>query len=144
MTIRASDISGFGSTAQAPWQVPALFDPGNLADGFDFGLKSGSLPQIGQKSGFLGDIGGLDAMKLALSGIGTIGNLWGASKQLGLAKKTFNFQKDFANTNLANQISSYNTSLADRARARYAFEGRSQEDAQSYIDENRLKERTVG
>lgn len=73
-----------------------------------------------------------------MSGIGTLGNLWGANRALGLARDQFNFQKDFANTNLANQIKSYNTALEDRARSRAVVEGQSQDTAQEYIDRNRL------
>lgn len=73
-----------------------------------------------------------------ISGIGTLGNLWGSSRALGLARDQFNFQKDFANTNLVNQIKSYNTALEDRARSRAAVEGQSQDVAQAYIDKNRL------
>lgn len=73
-----------------------------------------------------------------MDGIGTLGNLWGANRALGLARDQFAFQKDFANTNLANQIKSYNTALEDRARSRAVAEGRSQESAQEYIDRNRM------
>jgi hypothetical protein len=77
-------------------------------------------------------------LNLAMSGLGTIGNLIAGFKALSLANKQFNFQKEFSEANLANQIKSYNTALADRSRARAAFEGQTPDQAQAYIDENRL------
>lgn len=80
----------------------------------------------------------LDTAKLALSGLGTIGNLWAAFQAQKLAKKQFDFTKRITETNLANQIKSYNTTLEDRGRSRAFAESQSASDAQSYIDKNRL------
>lgn len=80
----------------------------------------------------------LNTAQLALGGIQTIGSLWQAWEANKLAKEKFKFQKDFANTNLANQIQSYNTTLEDRTRARSHTEGGSAEDAQAYIEKNKL------
>lgn len=80
----------------------------------------------------------LDTAKLALSGLGTIGNLWAAFQAQKLAKKQFDFTKWITETNLANQVQSYNTTLEDRGRSRAFAEGQSAADAQSYIDKNRL------
>lgn len=80
----------------------------------------------------------LDTAKLALSGLGTIGNLWAAFQAQKLAKKQFDFTKRITETNLANQVQSYNTTLEDRGRSRAFAEGQSASDAQSYIDKNRL------
>lgn len=85
----------------------------------------------------------VDKLGLGLQGLQTIGNLIAGFKALGLAKKQFNFQKDFANTNLANSIQNYNTTLADKARARYAFEDRPASEAEAYIAQNSLKDRTI-
>lgn len=76
--------------------------------------------------------------QMALSGLGTIGNLWAGFQAAKLAKQQFNFQKDFANANLANQIKSYNTALYDRARSRAAMEGQSSGQMQSYVNANSL------
>lgn len=80
----------------------------------------------------------LDTAKLALSGLGTIGNLWAAFQAQKLAKKQFDFTKRITETNLANQVQSYNTTLEDRGRSRAFAEGQSASDAQAYIDKNRL------
>ena len=50
--------------------------------------------------------------------IGSFGSLWSAFQQNKLAKEALNFQKDAYNTNLTNQIASYNTAIGDRANAR--------------------------
>lgn len=79
-----------------------------------------------------------DKAGLALTGLQTLGNLWGAFQMRNLAKKQFNFTKDITETNLANQIKSYNTALADRSRSRGAMEGQSAQQQQAYIDQNSL------
>lgn len=76
---------------------------------------------------------------LALQGLNTIGGLIGAFGSLNLAKKNFRFQKQMAEKNLANQTQSYNTALEDRIRSRASVEGLTPAQAQSYLNENRLK-----
>ena len=46
--------------------------------------------------------------------------------------------QDFAEKSQVNQISSYSTALADRGRDRAAMEGQAAEQAQAYIDQNKL------
>jgi len=75
---------------------------------------------------------------LALGGLGAIGNMWNAFQANGLAKKQFEFQRNTTNTNLANQIKSYNTALSDRARSRAVTEGQSDEQRDRYIADNRM------
>ena len=82
--------------------------------------------------GFLGTAG------MVLGGLQTIGNLWGAFQAAKLAKKQFNFTKDITETNLANQIKSYNTALADRARSRGVMEGQSPDQVSQYVSANSL------
>ena len=79
-----------------------------------------------------------DKANLALSGLQTLGNLWGAFQSMKLAKKQFKFTKDFAETNLANQIKSYNTQIADRARSRGVMEGQTPGQVSQYISANAL------
>lgn len=74
---------------------------------------------------------------LGLQGIQTIGGLIGAFGSLSLAKKQFAMQRDLLNTNLKNQIQSYNTQLEDRARSRAAVEGQTPEQEAAYVAANR-------
>lgn len=97
-------------------------------------------PGMGNGVGGLG--GGLgfnmDTAQLGLSGLSAIGNFWNAFQAQKLAKKQFEFTKDITNTNLGNQIKSYNTNLSDRARSRGFVEGQSQDQISQYIDKNSL------
>lgn len=83
---------------------------------------------------------GLNAptLKMGLSGLNSLANIWGAWQANQLAKDQLAFTKGVTNTNLNNSIKSYNTALEDRARARGFTEGQSSSDIQSYIDKNRL------
>lgn len=89
--------------------------------------------------GFGASLGGpLGIASLGLSALSSLGSLWMGLKAQKLAKKQFKFTKDITNTNLANSIQSYNTALADRARARGVMESQSPEQVQAYIDANSL------
>ncbi|MNQ52230.1 hypothetical protein D3C85_662360 [compost metagenome] len=76
--------------------------------------------------------------QLALGGLGALAGVWNSMNQNKMAKDQFNFQKDFANTNLNNSIKSYNTSLEDRLNARGAVQGDSSAMTQDQIARNRL------
>lgn len=80
----------------------------------------------------------MDTLKIGIGGLATIGNLWNAFQSQKLAKQQFNYIRDVTDTNLANQIKSYNTTLEDRARSRGVMEGQDQSQVDSYIDKNRL------
>lgn len=119
-------VSGAAPTANIPMSnAPVVQVPGV------------TMPQIGGGGLFAG-MSGMDKANLALGGLQTIGNLWAAFQAQKLAKKQFRFTKDITETNLANQIKSYNTTLQDRARSRAAVEGQSAAQMQSYIDANSL------
>lgn len=111
------DLSGMEDTSLSV--MPDIGQPNPIGMGNGFGLN-------------------LDTAKLGLAGLGTIGNLWAAFQASNLAKKNYKLTKRTTETNMANQIKSYNTTLEDRARARAAFEGQTAEQQQSYIDKNRL------
>ena len=99
----------------------------------------------------LGSIGGKDAglgtglgmnvgtAQAGLAGLQAIMGFMGASKANKLANKQFKFTKDVTNTNLANQIQSYNTALTDRSNTRAVMEGRDQASSDRYIEQNRLR-----
>lgn len=76
--------------------------------------------------------------RLAMSGLGALGNLWSSFQAQDLAKKQFGLTRDVMNTNLANQIKSYNTRLSDIARARGVTEGQSQAQVDDYVTRNQL------
>lgn len=135
---------------------PNTFSPGD----FNFaGLLGGSSPaggystaglgqtqalsMPGQASGAgLGSLGlNVPTAQLALSGLGAIGNIMSAWNANKLAKKQFEYQKSISDTNLANSIQSYNTSIQDRARARGAAEGQTDAQVQDYIARNSLARR---
>ncbi|QYW01835.1 hypothetical protein PP761_gp60 [Stenotrophomonas phage Paxi] len=80
----------------------------------------------------------MNTAQFGLGALQTLGGLWGAFNANRLARDQFNFTRDFANTNLNNSIQSYNTQLADRARARAAVEGQTDAQRDQYIADNRL------
>ena len=59
---------------------------------------------------------------LGLNALTSLGGLYNAFNLSNLANKQYNLQKDILNTNLNNQIKSYNTALEDQLRARAAME----------------------
>ncbi len=72
-------------------------------------------------------------------GLGAIGGLWGSIQQNKIAKQQLALSREAFETNIRNSIQSYNTTLEDRIRARYAMEGRGSGEADAYLDENRLR-----
>lgn len=81
----------------------------------------------------------IPTLRMGLSGLNTLGNLWGAWQANNLAKDQLNFTKSVTNTNLNNSIQSYNTALSDRARARGFTEGQSDSQVSDYITANSLR-----
>ena len=82
--------------------------------------------------------------QLVLGGIGTLGNLWAAWQAQNLAKEQFNYQKGITDTNLANQIQSYNTALSDRMTSRGFMQGDSQSTIDQYVENNSMRDRRNG
>lgn len=74
----------------------------------------------------------------AIAGLAALSNIWGANKAANLAADQFKFTKDVTNTNLNNQIQSYNTSLNDRLTSRGVAQGQTSAEVQAQIDKNRL------
>ena len=83
-----------------------------------------------------------DMLKFGMNSLMGVGNLAASYGQYNLAKKQFNFQKDFAERNLANQTKSYNTELDHQARLRSAVassDGRANESSvEEYMRKNKL------
>lgn len=94
---------------------------------------------LGGFAGFKESMGGWGGMaKFGVDTVVGLGELYAASKALELSRDQFDFNKQFAETNLANQTKTYNTRLEDRATARAVMEGRSDEERDAYIAKNRL------
>lgn len=110
--------------------------PFQLPDYTQMGIGTVAPLQREVDSGF-GTTG--DKIGLGLQGIQTLAGLFMGLKQLGLANKQFNFQKQFATTNLANSVKSYNTALSDRLRARSVMETGSTAGSEAGIAANSLK-----
>lgn len=99
---------------------------------------AGAVP-AGARSGLGTGLGmNVGTGQLALSGLEALAGIWDASQQNKLAKEQFSFQKDLANTNMNNQMKSYNTALEDRMTTRGAMEGRDAAYTASEIDRRKL------
>ena len=127
-----SELMSFGSPMD---NVPAYAQPG-------YGQEL-----VQQRRNLMGATGGYQPLEfgmniptaqLGLTGLSTLGNLWGSFQSNKLAKDSFNFQKGMAEKNYANQIMSYNTALTDRATTRGFVQGDSTETTQQYINDNKL------
>ncbi len=81
----------------------------------------------------------MPTLQLGMGALNSFANLWQSWNASKLAKEQFKFAKEFANTNLNNQIQSYNTALSDRAGSRAVMEGRSPESAQAYVQANAMR-----
>lgn len=135
---------GFGSAMRAPISS-AMSSMGDFGGPGGFQVPTGlvgSMPEIGgigQFGSYRPKLGlNFETAGLVLGGLQTIGSLWAAFQAQKLAKQQFQYTKNITDTNLANQIKTYNTALEDRARARAAMEGRDAASAQAYIDQNKL------
>ena len=112
-----------------PGQVVGMdFLNGNL-DNSLFGSGNGSASQLGMN---------VPTFQLGLGALGSLANIYSGFQANKLAKDQLNFAKSVTNTNLNNQIKSYNTALEDRARSRAVAENRDQSTADAYIAANKL------
>ena len=125
-------ISGLNQTTNTGLTAPATTTPGITAPQVP-GMTGGAAAP--QTPGFFAQ-GGIG--QFTLGAIQTLGSLWNSFQQNKMAKESMAFQKEAFATNLANQEQSYNTALEDRINARYVTEGKSQAEADSYIEKNRL------
>lgn len=126
---------GYGGGYRTGFQTPGfgdgILDMSGMAPmgGVDITKALGAKP-----AGGLGL--NMDTAGLALSGLGTIGNLWAAFQSQKLAKEQFKYTKGVTETNLTNSIKNYNTQLTDRANNRAIVEGRTPDQTKAYIDAN--------
>ena len=89
------------------------------------------------------DMTGLQKLSLGMDTIRGLTNLWLGAQQNRLARDNFNLQKGVLDTNLANQIASYNTALEDRVAGRYSDREKAakQDEINDYLDRNRAVNR---
>jgi hypothetical protein len=143
-----ANLNTIGNMANGP--VPLSFDPtaiGPLPVGSSGAVPMGGAPNLSGIGGIAGAANpwsqklgfNMGTANLALSGLQTIAGLWGAFKAASLAKKQFRATNEINQTNLNNQIRSYNTALEDRARSRAVVEGQTAEQTQTYIDQNKAR-----
>lgn len=129
-----------GQNNQQSFSSPSLdYRPGQ-ALGMDFSGGSSTTPAMA--TGGAGAMGGLGmnipTFQLGLGALGSLSNLYSGFQANKLAKDQLSFTKNITNTNLNNQIKSYNTALEDRARSRAVAENRDQASADAYIEKNKL------
>lgn len=132
-----------GQNNQQSFNTPSLnYQPGQSL-GMDFsGGNTTSPAMAGGVAGGTGALGGLGmnipTFQLGLGALGSLSNLYSGFQANKLAKDQLSFTKSITNTNLNNQIKSYNTALEDRARSRAVAENRDQASADEYIEKNKL------
>ena len=130
--LTALDFTGSGSGI--PSQVDTSVLMPNIGD-------VSAMSTAGIDRGLFGSGIGADDARFGLQGLNTLGNLWAAWKTASLAGKQFKYARDVSETNIANQIKSYNTSLTDRANNRAIVEGRTPAETQAYIEQNKMTRR---
>lgn len=106
-----------------------LFDNANVSNSIGLnGVNTTPMGNFGGLSDFTGggnslnNVSGWNTFSNVLGGISGLANAFTGFKQLGLAKKQFNWQKDAFNTNLVNQANLVNSQLADRQNRRQFFD----------------------
>ena len=130
------------ATAAGAVTTGATAAPGGLTGGVGYqaptvGAGVGGQQGVGGMQ-YGGGGGGMTNGQMLIGGVTALGNLWNAYQQNKLAKDQFKFQKNAYNTSLNDNRQTYNSALEDRIRSRYNTEGRSSQEADSYLDNNRL------
>ena len=88
-------------------------------------------------AGIFGDKNTSGWAPTALQGLSSLAQWQSGNKAAALAKDQFNFAKQMAQTNLANQAQLLNTAMEDRQNARRSASG-SYQDTASYMNENKV------
>lgn len=126
----------FGSSL-GPNGGPQL--PGNFTnEAYDkyLNAQTNALNQQTANSSFGFNLG---TMNSVMGGLNSLGQLWGARQGMKLAKDQWKTQKSVLNTNMMNQIQSYNNSLKDRLDTRAHMEGRDQASADAQYNERKAR-----
>jgi len=79
-----------------------------------------------------------DSIGSAMKGIASLGSVISAFQQNKLSRDSLNFSKEQWQTNLANQLSSYNMSVEDRAYSRAAQNNSAAGTAEEYYNRHKL------
>ena len=105
--------------------------------GFWGGNQTGGLNTTAAGNGLGFNLGTLN---MGVNSLAAIGGLYNAFQSNKLAKEQFAFTKEVTNTNLNNQIKTYNTTLEDRALARGRLNGDTDPAAYAaaYTDKNKI------
>lgn len=98
--------------------------------------QAAHLAQLRQNSQFGFNMGTFNNV---VGGLSSLGQLWQGYQASRLAKDQWKTQKSILNTNMMNQIQSYNNSLRDRLDSRAKMEGRDQESADRQFEERRAR-----
>lgn len=80
----------------------------------------------------------IPTLQLGLGALNSLAGMYNSWNMNKLAQQQFNLQKDVLNTNLNNQIKSYNNSLVDQLRSRAAMETGDANAYDSLIEERKL------
>ena len=139
----AADYSLFGSTGAPGVSTGLTLGSGGVGmqapnTGF---WAPGNNSVMGGKLGSDSGLGfNLGTLNMGVNALAAIGGLYSAFQSNKLAKDQFNFTKEVTNTNLNNQIKTFNTTMEDRARARARLDGHADPEAytKDYMDKNRI------
>lgn len=135
--------TGNGLFSIADWQQPDSYAPA-LANISNYAIPNISSinPNVSAPvTGFGGsgnDTGfsfGMGDISRLLGGIGSLYSAYSANK---LGQQQLKLARDQFERNYANQVKSYNTALKDRITSRGVMEGQSQDQVNTYVEENSL------
>lgn len=115
-------------------QIPGNYSMGAFDDYLN--AQTNALNKQRANSGFGFNLGTMNGI---MGGLNSLGQLWGARQGMKLAKDQWKTQKSVLNTNMMNQIQSYNNSLKDRLDTRAHMEGRDQASADSQYNERKAR-----
>lgn len=127
MPLTGMPSSGFTNEQQTAWFNSQLDMNRAKTNLLDQQLKQG---QFGFNANTFGNV---------MGGLNSLGQLWGGYKAQKLAKDQWKTQKNVLNTNMMNQIQSYNNQLKDKLDTRAHMEGRSQESANQQYEDRKAR-----
>jgi hypothetical protein len=128
-------MGGVGATVGAPATDISAVTANILNGDPQAGLGKTAIAGADGGSGFGWNMGTAQTL---VGGLQAFGNLYNSYQQTKMAREQLSFQKEAYQTNLENTTQNYNTTLEDRIKSRYKFEGKSSDEANSYLDEHKL------